>query len=52
VADLVFTLANQTGRSLSFTVQWQGSSAVESSSLMPGVTFQRETGNVTAGIRV
>lgn len=52
MADLVFTLANQTGHSLSFPVQWQGSWGVESYSPMPGVMIHRETGNVTVGIRV
>src|SRR5262249_39825222 len=40
VADSVFTLANQTEHSLTFTVQWQGSSAVESYTLMPGESRQ------------
>lgn len=40
IADSVFTLANQTGHSLSFTVRWQGSSAIESYTLMLGESRQ------------
>jgi hypothetical protein len=40
VADSVFTLANNTEHSLTFTVQWQGSSALESYTLMPGESRQ------------